>query len=206
MRGAVARNTVVRRETISLHCDAIGLLRDKESAMRIYAIQVGSGQEAKVEELIRRFVHESVIGEIFAPRFEAMRRWKGEWHKRTERLTPGYLYVETSDAEKLALQLRRVPAFTKMLGNNEVFISLNDEEVAWLNAFTGGDCRVIEMSEGIVEGDKVIVLRGPLRGHEAEIKRIDRHRRMAELEVSMLGRMKTIRLGLEIISKSSAKA
>lgn len=173
--------------------------------MRIYAIQVGSGQEAKVEELIRRFIDESVIGEIFVPRFEAMRRWKGEWHKRTERLTPGYLYVETSDAEKLALQLRRVPAFTKLLGNNEVFIPLNNDEVAWLS-LTGNDRRVIEMSEGIVEGSKVIVLRGPLRGHEAEIKRIDRHRRMAELEVSMLGRMKTIRLGLEIISKSPAKA
>ena len=174
--------------------------------MRIYAIQVASGQEAKVEELIRRFVDEALVGEIFVPRFESMRRWKGEWHKRTERLTPGYLYVETSDAEKLALQLRRVPTFTKVLGNNEVFIPLNDEEVAWLNAFTGGDRRAIEMSEGIVEGNKVIVLRGPLRGHEAEIKRIDRHRRMAELEVSMLGRIKTIRLGLEIISKSSAKA
>lgn len=174
--------------------------------MRIYAIQVASGQEAKVEELIRRFIDESMIGEIFVPRFESMRRWKGEWNKRTERLTPGYLYVETSDAEKLALQLRRVPAFTKVLGNNEVFIPLNDEEVAWLKAFTGGDRRVIEMSEGIVEGGKVIVLRGPLRGHEAEIKRIDRHRRLAELEVSMLGRMKTIRLGLEIISKSPAKA
>ncbi len=174
--------------------------------MRIYAIQISSGEEAKVEECIRRFVDEALVGEIFVPRFETMRRWKGEWHKRAERLAPGYLFVETHDAEKLALQLRRVPAFTKVLGNNEVFIPLNDEEVAWLNSFTGGDRRVIEMSEGIVEGSKVIVLRGPLVGHEAEIKRIDRHRRMAELEVSMLGRMKTIRLGLEIISKSPAKA
>ena len=173
--------------------------------MHIYAIQVASGQEAKTEELIRRFVDESIVGEVFVPRFEAMRRWKGEWHKRTERLTPGYLYVETSDVEKLALQLRRVPAFTKPLGNNEVFIPLNDDEVARLNAFTGNDRRVIEMSEGIMEGAKVIVLRGPLMGHEAEIKRIDRHRRMAELEVSMLGRTKTIRLGLEIVSKSPAK-
>ncbi len=174
--------------------------------MRIYAIQISSWEEAKVEECIRRFVDEALVGEIFVPRFETMRRWKGEWHKRAERLAPGYLFVETHDAEKLALQLRRVPAFTKVLGNNEVFIPLNDEEVAWLNAFTGNGRRVIEMSEGIVEGSKVIVLRGPLRGHEAEIKRIDRHRRMAELEVSMLGRMKTIRLGLEIISKSPAKA
>lgn len=201
----IARDAVVRCEAISLHCDAIGLLRDKESAMRIYAIQVASGQEAKVEELIRRFVDESMIGEIFVPRFETMRRWKGEWHKRTERLTPGYLYVETSDVEKLALQLRRVPAFTKLLGNNEVFIPLNGDEVAWLDAFAGDTRRVVEMSEGIMEGSKVIVLCGPLMGHEAEIKRIDRHRRAAELEIHMLGRVKTIRLGLEIVSKSPVK-
>ena len=84
------------------------------------------------------------------PRFEAMRRWKGEWHKRTERLTPGYLYVETSDVEKLSLQLRRVPAFTKLLGNNEVFIPLNGDEMALANAFAGDERRVVEMSEGIV--------------------------------------------------------
>ena len=71
--------------------------------MQIYAIQVASGQEAKAEEFIRRFVDESIIGEIFVPRFEAMRRWKGEWHKCTERLAPGYLFVETHDTEKLAL-------------------------------------------------------------------------------------------------------
>ena len=181
------------------------LLRGKEIVMRIYAIQVASGQEAKVEELIRRFVEEDMIGEVFVPRFEAMRRWKGEWHKRMERLTPGYLYVETSDVEKLALQLRRVPAFTKLLGNNEVFIPLNDDEVAWLNAFTGDERHVVEMSEGIMEGSNVIVLRGPLMGREAEIKRIDRHRRTAELEIRMLGRVKSIRLGLEIVSKSPAK-
>lgn len=203
VRCAAVQRAVVRRSRyIAMRP---GLFRDKEIAMRIYAIQVASGKEAKVEELIRRFVNESAVGEIFVPRFEAMRRWKGEWHKRAERLTPGYLYVETSGVEKLALQLRRVPAFTKLLGNNEVFIPLNDDEVAWLNAFAGDTRRVIEMSEGIMEGSKVIVLRGPLMGHEAEIKRIDRHRRTAELEIRMLGRVKTIRLGLEIVSKSPEK-
>lgn len=77
--------------------------------------------------------------------------------------------------------------------------------MAWLNAFAGDERRVVEMSEGIMEGGKVIVLRGPLMGHEAEIKRIDRHRRTAELEIRMLGRVKTIRLGLEIVSKSPVK-
>ena len=98
-----------------------------------------------------------------------------------------------------------MPAFTKVLGDNEVFIPLNDEEVVWLNAFTGSDRRVIEMSEGIVEGSKVIVLSGSFVGHEAEIKRIDRHRRMAELEVSMLGRMKRYDWAWRLFPKAPRK-
>ncbi len=172
--------------------------------MPLYVVQVSGGKEAKVEDLIRRYVEEELVGEVFVPKYEAMRRWKGEWRKREERLVPGYLFVETRDAEKLATELRRVPAFTKLLGNNEVFIPLNAAEAAWLNAFTKRDARVIEMSEGILEGDTVVVLRGPLMGHEAEIKRIDRHKRTAEIEISMLGRTKIIRLGLEIVAKRKA--
>ena len=61
---------------------AAGLPRDKEIAMRIYAIQVASGQEAKVEELVRCFVDESMIGEIFVPRFEAMAQARGAFDAR----------------------------------------------------------------------------------------------------------------------------
>lgn len=35
------------------------------------------------------------------------------------------------------------------------------------------------MSEGIIEGDRVIVTRGPLRDLEASIIKIDRHKRLA---------------------------
>lgn len=59
----------------------------------------------------------------------------------------------------------------------------------------------MEMSEGIIEGDRVMVTRGPLKGHEASITRIDRHKRLAWVDMSMFGRSKTIRVGLEIVSK-----
>lgn len=57
------------------------------------------------------------------------------------------------------------------------------------------------MSEGIIEGDRVIVTRGPLRDLEANIIKIDRHKRLAWVDVDMCGRSKTIRVGLEIVSK-----
>ena len=57
------------------------------------------------------------------------------------------------------------------------------------------------MSEGVIEGDRVIVLNGPLMNHEGRISKIDRHRRIAYLDMPMMGRTKTIKVGLEIVSK-----
>ena len=63
------------------------------------------------------------------------------------------------------------------------------------------DRRVVGMSTGVIEGDKVLVLNGPLMNHEGLIRKIDRHKRMAYLEIEILGRMKTVKIGLEIVAK-----
>lgn len=169
--------------------------------MALYVIQVAGGKESRVVELIDKFVSEGLVQECFIPRYEIMRRYRGEWHKRVETLVPGYLFIECKDVGRVNEELRRVPAFTRLLGNDDRFIPLTDDEVRWLNAFTDLGDRVVKMSEGVIEGDKVIVLNGPLMNHEGRISKIDRHRRIAYLDMPMMGRMKTIKVGLEIVSK-----
>lgn len=169
--------------------------------MALYVIQVAGGKEGRVVELIDKFVSEGLVQECFIPRYEIMRRYRGEWHKRIETLVPGYLFIECKDVGRVNEELRRVPAFTRLLGNDDRFIPLTDDEVRWLNAFTDLGDRVVKMSEGVIEGDKVIVLNGPLMNHEGQISKIDRHRRIAYLDMPMMGRTKTIKVGLEIVSK-----
>lgn len=54
----------------------------------------------------------------------------------------------------------------------------------------------------MIEGDEVKVVKGPLRGQEAKIVKVDRHKRLAWLEMHMFGRTKVVKVGLEIVSKS----
>ena len=42
---------------------------------------------------------------------------------------------------------------------------------------------------------------GPLQGKEGYIKKIDRHKRRAFLEMPMFGRVQKIQVGLEIVAK-----
>lgn len=169
--------------------------------MGIYVVQVAGGQEACAAEMIARHA-QGAVEDCFIPKWEVMRRQSGQWHRKLEKLFPGYVFVQTNAPELLCEALRRVPAFTRMLTfAGDACLPLSDDEVAWINATTSTDTHVMEMSEGIIEGDRVVVTRGPLKGREASIARVDRHKRLAWVDMNMFGRNKTIRVGLEIVSK-----
>ncbi len=167
----------------------------------LYVIQVSSGQEEHSKALVQTQLPD-VVSDCYTPAYECARKIGGTWRTVTRMLFPGYVFVETSKPAELRDRLREIPAFTKLLGaSNESFLALTDDEVAWLNAFTNVKTHVVEMSKGVIEGDKVMVTKGPLRGREGLIAKVDRHKRTAELEIQMFGRRKRVRIGLEIVRK-----
>ena len=56
-------------------------------------------------------------------------------------------------------------------------------------------------SVGYIEGDIVKVNSGPLVGKESIIRKINRHKREAIIEIEFMGYMRQINVGLEIIIK-----
>lgn len=172
--------------------------------MSIYAVQTVGGEEKHVRDLIQTITDDSVVDECFVPCSEVARNFRGQWRTVEVVLFPGYIFIETSDPVELKRQLWQVPAFTRVLGVNGVCLPLSETEEAWLNAFTQHGDRTVHMSEGIIEGDEVLILSGPLMNRTAEIKKIDRHKRCAYLEITMLGRTKLVKMGLEIVHKRRA--
>lgn len=169
--------------------------------MALYVIQVVGGKEQHVCDLVNKLLSDG-IKECFIPRREVMRRVEGSWISIRETLFPGYLFVETDNIQHVMERLARIPAFTRLLGvSDEKVIPLSQDEVAWLTALMKPLDKVVEMSVGVIEGDQVIVTDGPLKGHEALISKIDRHKRLAFLDMRMFGRTKTIKVGLEIVRK-----
>lgn len=166
-----------------------------------YVVQTVGGQEKHVLDLMSKLVDEELIQESFIPQYEVKKRIQGAWKVRTEVLLPGYIFAITDQPGKLREALRSVPKFTRLLGNNDVFTPLDEQEVAFINAFTEPDHRVVEFSSGVMEGDEIVILNGPLMNQTGLIKKVDRHKRLAYLEVQILGRTKTVKVGLEIVRK-----
>ena len=173
-----------------------------------YVIQIQAGKEKQIIESIKRHVAEvgksHLVKECFSPEYEMMIRFRGEWQKRMRPMLPGYVIVDTQDVDELHRTLKGLPEFTKLLGTSDGFVPLNKNEVAWISAIVqrGRDgSRTIEMSEGVMEGDEIIILNGPLINHTGWIKSVNRHKRLAYLELEMFGRTIQTKVGLNIVSR-----
>lgn len=166
-----------------------------------YVVQVRTGTEENIRSQCARNISEEILEKCFIPYYEERKRIQGEWRTQRKVLFPGYVFVITEEIEKLYQQLARVVGLTKVLGADGEVVPLTEEETEFLIGF-GGEEQVVEMSEGLIENSQVIVTSGPLAGKEGLIRKIDRHKRKAYLELPMFGRMQTVQVGLEIVAKS----
>ena len=177
-----------------------------------YVVQVTTGREQAMCEKVRRaaaaFAEErglaerEVLEECFSPRFRTRVRHEGAWADDERALLPGYLIAVTGRADLLAQALRRVPDFARVLGNDDAFIPLSDDEAAWVDAFAGAGRRVVEMSEGFKEGGIVHVTSCPLVGYEGAITKVDRRKHTAYLQLEVMGRKKEVKVGFNLVRKA----
>lgn len=165
-----------------------------------YVIQVRTGSEENIQLQCQKDIDSDVLEDCFIPYYEEKKNIKGEWKTQKRILFPGYVFLDSQQVVRLYSNLQQVSGLTKLLKTGDEVVPLTKEEVHFLKAF-GGEDQVVTVSEGIIENSKVVVMSGPLRGKEGYIKRIDRHKRRAFLEMPMFGRVQKIQVGLEIVAK-----
>lgn len=169
-----------------------------------YVVQVATGNEDTVKELCTRQISSAILEECFIPHYEEMKRYRGSWHKNQSILFPGYVFVVTEHIEQLGQELRSINGLTKILGSEGTYIPLSPSEIAFLERF-GGPKRVVDVSVGFIENDRVQITEGPLMGMEGCITHIDRHKRKARLNVEMFGRQTEVTVGIEIVMKKTTQ-
>ncbi len=67
------------------------------------------------------------------------------------------------------------------------------------------DSHCVELSSGFIEGDKIYITDGPLKGRESIVRKINRHKRQVWIEMEFMGELKRVRIALELVaSKNTA--
>lgn len=167
-----------------------------------YVIWTLTGKENIVRDEILAQIGAEYNNRIHILTRERKQKYRGEWQKRKEKLFPGYLFMDldATQVEPVREVLRRATEHAKVLKTGDELYPIHVQEEQLLRRLTG-DTTNVEVSVGVIEGDKIVVREGPLVGMEGMIKRIDRHKRMAVLEVELFNRISEVKVGLEIVEK-----
>jgi transcriptional antiterminator NusG len=165
-----------------------------------YVIQVMTGNEQIICRDLTEILDKSLYEHCFVPMSERQHRKDGKFISLREPLFPGYLFIISDFIDDISIALWKISKFKRILRTGSSFVPMEPEEV---NAFSAlvDEAFNITMSKGFIIGDAITVTEGPLKGYEGSIKKIDRHKRMAFVELPFLGKEIRVRIPLEIVDK-----
>ncbi len=164
-------------------------------------IQVFTGREEYIRHACIKYIDKEILKDTFIPLRVRQRKYSGEWKDEKCVILPGYVFLVTDDPKKLHQELKKVEGMTKLLRDENNFLTLTPEEEVFIQNIINEEY-LVKMSVGFIEGDKVTVTEGPLMGLEGLIRKIDRHKRQCIIETEMFGQKTRITMGLEIVSKN----
>lgn len=170
-----------------------------------YVLYVVGGKERKICD----FLQSENDWEVFTPYKEVVHKVKGERVIVKKLLFPSYVFIETmlmpaDFRQKLQNKRQQIQGILRELKYEDNISTLTEKEQAYLSRLMNND-KVVSLSKGEIIDGKVMITEGPLIGYESRIKKIDRHKRRAILEVEINGNSLEINVPLEIVKKIESK-
>jgi len=172
-----------------------------------YVMQVVAGQENRTILLVEKMISEGILESCFVPVRRLRKKFHGAWQEVTEKLFPGYVFMISERPQLLYEELKQIPALTRLLGRcGEYFTPLSEKDVRMMEKLRNGEGDngnlEVEISRiAVEEGNQIRVLSGPLVNLEGQIKKVNLHKRIAEVELEFMGSISVVHLGIEMVER-----
>ena len=127
------------------------------------------------------------------PTYDRMKRYQGQWHVEQGIAFPDIIFLESEDPDTLEQELHDKCPDSRM-------IRLSSEQKGLLAQLFGEE-KHMSLSKGHIRQGQTCITQGPLQGKEDLIRKIDRHKRLARLEVPAGEERLQMYGGLEILTK-----
>lgn len=183
-------------------------LDEDDNGNKWYVLQVETGKEDNMVTWLNSYFNGTDVIECFVVKRETKRKLYGKWKTVIESLFKGYIFLVSDNPVNVFYRLKDIPSFTKLLDNGDYgFVPLKREEIQFiLNLSSGRPDHTVRISTiDLNEGDEIEYIGGDLSMFSGQIKRIDKHKRRAVVEVEMFGRKTDIYMDFEFLKKRDAE-
>lgn len=167
-----------------------------------YVIQTITGKEEELMSMIGTVLDGDLYTDCFVMEAEWMKRLGGKWEMQLRPMFPGYVFIDTKEPERLFQELKGVPMFSKILGSGQFeFTPVTPEETVLLKLLTkreDGPQRIVCLSEVRIDEQGRRSIKGALQYFEDSILKIETHKRYAAIKIHILGKERTLILGIKL--------
>ncbi len=165
--------------------------------MEWYVLFVQTGKEKAIQEWIEFFLDSnSYIS--FVPTKLIYEKRNGINEKKEKVLFPGYVFLNVDLSNRNYNKIKEIPIFKKLLKTGDYFSCINDHEINPILTLTNSDY-IIDFSKIVYNNSAIHIVEGPLKGMEHLVKKIDKRKRRATIELQLLNEIRLINLGIEFI-------
>ncbi|MBT4722920.1 transcription termination/antitermination protein NusG [Candidatus Falkowbacteria bacterium] len=170
--------------------------QDTSRGKRWYVIHTYSGYEENVTENLKQRIEsmdmEDKIFNIMVPTEKKIKIKNGKRNIITEKIFPGYVFVEMSVTDDSWYVVRNTPNVTGFIGTGTIPTPVSDAEIKSLQKRMG----VEEPKYSIdVEVDSSVkIIDGPFKNFEGKVSDVDEERGKIKVLVSMFGRETPVEL------------
>lgn len=167
-----------------------------------YVIQTITGKEEELARAAGAYLSPELCEECFTVKRKLIKRLGGEWVAVMETLFPSYLFLETKNPEQLFYELKKIPEYTRLLGDNEgSYIPLEAEEKDFLMKICRREGRdmVADLTDLYLDQNGEIQrAEGPLQFFLDKIVKLNLRKRFAVAELTIAGRKQTAVFGVRL--------
>jgi transcription termination/antitermination protein NusG len=196
-----------------IHSDLISSARtlqhpqfhDIFTQMKYYVLQVITGEEDKYRDLAKLsfsldLPEFNLKNSLLWPRRKLTIRKKGIQKESLTPIFPGYLFFEAEElTPDIHWVLRRTPGFVRFLKSNQNIEPIGGADKELLLHFLHFG-EIVEKSKVQFDENKNIrIIKGPLKGLEGKIIKVDRRKQRAKISLSLYKESFTIDFGFEIL-------
>lgn len=129
--------------------------------------------------ICREKLSPKAYGKIFVLTYDRLRRYEGVWHLERQLMFPGHIFLESENEEFLSEELGK---YSDTVEYQKHLIRMSQEKEMFLKRLCKEEFH-LKMSKGIICKGNTQITEGPLKGLENRICRIDRHKRLAKIEM-----------------------
>ena len=141
---------------------------------------------------------------VFSPMRAIEKKIKGNWELEMKLMFPGYIFVDSDEAAETiedALEVLIDTNAIKPVYIGGAFAPIKEAEQSTLSSLL--DSRyVVQKSFGDIIDGNLVVTKGPLKGKEDLVSKIDRHKRIATITLPLMEESQRMMVALEIINKN----